>query len=321
MKNKLYEILRKYVAWRATFKLGKVEITKDEIICYVDEKKLKNKEKYLHRYNLMFHFIPKNEEIYNIYKVDKPVHYIVRNVDFDMEIKIMAAMKDCHVTFENCTFTAGIEIDFADHLTFKNNIYRAQKHKNYNSIHKAGEFCISTYDRIAEVNKLEFINEEIDISKGVPIMNINDLIYPTKKSKLQLWLYAKNVILDSSEINAKNMEIAADTVTLIDSDISAKEIEIKANKIVFDDATISADVITIDSPSIEGKLSMCHEGLFINGVEVDKNEAITIIENYDLALQKQRLELINSLKKIQSTCEERIAEQIKQQPLTRVLKK
>ena len=126
---------------------------------------------------------------------------------------------------------------------------------------------------------------------------------------------------DSSEINAKNMEIAADTVTLIDSDISAKEIEIKANKIVFDDATISADVITIDSPSIEGKLSMCHEGLFINGVEVDKNEAITIIENYDLALQKQRLELINSLKKIQSTCEERIAEQIKQQPLTRVLKK
>ena len=49
MKKKIYELLRKYVAKRATHNLGKVEITDDEVICYVDGKKLKKqmKEKYL----------------------------------------------------------------------------------------------------------------------------------------------------------------------------------------------------------------------------------------------------------------------------------
>ena len=40
MKNKIYEILRKHVAKMATGKLGKLEILDDEIVCYVDGKKL-----------------------------------------------------------------------------------------------------------------------------------------------------------------------------------------------------------------------------------------------------------------------------------------
>ena len=77
--------------------------------------------------------------------------------------------------------------------------------------------------------------------------------------------------------------------------------------------------ITIDSSTIEGKLLISHNGLFINGVEVDKNE--TIIDNYDISLQQNRLELIDSLKKIENKCEEEISMQIKSQPLKRILKK
>lgn len=326
MKQKIYEILRMYVAKKATHNLGKVEITDDEVICYVDGKKLKKQmsERYLNRYRIMLHCIKRDEEIYKTYNLVKPVHYIIRNINFDKEIQIMASMKDCHVTFENCSFKTCVEIDFADHITFKNNTYIPQENK-YFSIHEAGEFCISTYDRINEVNKLELINNEIyvPVIKEIPIINMNDkenITFPIIKSKLQLWLYAKEVMLKNSDIiDAKSLEIGAETLHLEDEYLISDEIEIKADKIVLDNAIIRADVVSIDSPKIEGKLSTYNEGLFINGVEVDKNEGI--IENYDLELQQKRLELINSLKKIERTCEKQISEEIKKQPLTKVLKK
>lgn len=163
MKRKLYELLRKYVAWRATGKLGKIEILQDEIICYVNKNKLKKKEKYIHRSNLIFKCIPLKKEIYKTYNLNKPVHYIIRNINFDREINIMASMKNCHVTFENCTFTGALEIDFADHLTFKNNTYKAQNYKNFSSIYKEGEFCISTRANKNEINKIEFFNNTVSV--------------------------------------------------------------------------------------------------------------------------------------------------------------
>lgn len=60
MKKKIYEILRYMVAKKATHNLGKVKIYDDEIVCFVAGKKLKKKEKYLHRYNLIFRSIPSN---------------------------------------------------------------------------------------------------------------------------------------------------------------------------------------------------------------------------------------------------------------------
>ena len=326
MKQKIYEMLRIHVAKRATHNLGKVEITEDEVICYVDGKKLKKqmKERYLNRYRIRLHCIQRDEEIYKTYSLEKPVHYIIQNIDFDKEIEIMASMKDCHVTFENCSFKTCVEIDFADHLTFINNTYIPQENK-YFSIYEAGEFCISTYARINEVNKLEFINNKIYVPdiKEIPGVNMNDkqnIITPITKSKLRLWLYAKEVILKNSDIvDAKSLEIGAETLHLEDEYLISDEIEIKSNKIILDSATIRADVITIDSPKIKGKLLTCHEGLFINGVEVNKNEGL--IDNYDLELQQKRLELINSLKKIERTCEKQISEEIRKQPLTRILKK
>ena len=83
MKKIIYEILRKQVARIATGKKGKCEILDKEIICYVDGRKLKKKKNYDHRYDLLFTLIPTEEELYRIYKVNKPVHYIVKDVVFD----------------------------------------------------------------------------------------------------------------------------------------------------------------------------------------------------------------------------------------------
>lgn len=330
MKKKIYEMLRKYVAKRATHNLGKVEITDNEIICYVDGKKLKKRmqERDLHRYRIMLRCMMKDEEINKIYHLDKPVHYIIKNVDFDKEIEIMASMKDCHVTFENCKFTACVGVSFADYLTFKNNTYRAQTYKNYFSIHKEGEFCISTKAIKNEINKIEFIHDKIEVEDvEVPVVvNVNDLnkskSEKTMKAITEMWLYAKEIVLRFSNIsNAKSIEIGADNLTLIGSDICAKEVEIKTDNIKIDDSCLGADVIAIDSPKIEGDLLVSHNGLFINGVEIDKNKVVINTNKYNIALQQNRLELINSLKKIEKHAEEQISEEIKKQTLTRVLKK
>ena len=325
MKKKIYELLRKHVARRATGNLGKVEIKEDEIICYVDGKKIKKKEKYIHRYNLIFKCIPTKEKKYIKYNVNKPVHYIVKNIEFDKEINIMASMKKCHVTFEKCIFTAAVMIDFADHITFINNTHNAQQYKNYFSYIKEGEFLISTKANKNEINKIDVFADSI----YVPNVNCLPIVeYPEGKITnrkiepiIEIWLYAKEInIIGTNIIGAKNIEIGADKLIITDSNISSKEIEINAQS--FEDylSNIFSDIISIETNEYDDSNKMISSNsIFINGIEMNKNEPN--INEKTISLQKQRLELINSLKKIEGTCEEQISKEIRKEPLTRILRK
>ena len=325
MKNKIYELLRKYVAKRATGNLGKVEILEDQIVCYVDGRKLKKKEKYTDRYNLIFRCIPLKEEIYITYNINKPVHYIIQDVDFDREINIRTSIKNCHVTFENCSFTGAISIDFADHITFINNTYEAQNYKNFWSIYKEGEFCISTTSNKNEINKIEFKNDDINVyyPETIPLFKMIDRSpkKKVKKATLEIWLYAKNLELSNADIiNAKSIEIGAENLLIEDSNISAQEIEINADNIILDNTEIKVDTISIETNKIDKQdTDIIHKGLFINGIEVNKNELNITKEK--LALQQERLKLLSALKKIEAHAKEQISQELKQQPLTRVLKK
>ena len=325
MKKKIYELLRNYVARRATGNLGKVEILEDQIVCYVDGRKLKKKEKYIHRYDVIFRCIPLKEEIYKTYNINKPVHYIIQDIDFDREINIRTSIKYCHVTFENCTFTGAISIDFGDHITFINNTYNAQNYKNFYSIHKEGEFCISTRANKNEINKIEFNNDDINVyyPETIPLFKMIDKS-PKKKIKeqtLEIWLYAKNLELSNADItNAKSIEIGADNLLIEDSNISSQEIEINADNIILDNTEIKVDTISIETNKIDKQEAVViHKGLFVNGIEINKNELN--INEETLKLQKQRLELLSTLKRIETHAEEQIAKEIKKEPLTRVLKK
>ncbi len=316
MKKKIYEILRNYVARRATGNLGKVEILEDKIICYVEGRKLKKKEKYIHRYELIFKCIPLKDEIYKIYNLEKPVYYIIYDVKFDREINIRASVKNCHVFFENCTFTGAVEIDFADHITFINNTYKAQNYKNFRSIHKEGEFCISTRTNKNEINKIEFINDNIDIEYPETISTSKQT-----NPNLQIWLYAKEIFMTTTDIvGAKSFDIGADKLCLVSLDIISEETEINTKELEANSSTIKSDIISIttDDYSCLRRSLKCNN-IFINGIEINKNESN--INEETLKLQKQRLELISSLKKIQRHTEEQISQEIKKEPLTRVLKK
>ena len=331
MKRKIYEILRKQVAIMATGKKGKCEILDNEIICYVDGKRLKKKKKYDHRYNLIFHCIPSKEELYKIYRVDKPVHYIVKDVTFDMEVNIQASIKKCHVTFENCTFKEALGIDFADHITFINNKYEARDHKKYFSLVPEGHFYISTRADKNEINKIEFLNDNITVEdiKTIPMIKANERnkkINRTKKSIIKLWVYGKEVKFENTNIaNAESIEIGTDTLILNDTNISSKEIEISSSLIEATNETIDTDIISIENNN-ETNLNRINANIvFINGVEIDKNQKV--LEVHELELQKQRLKLIDSLRKVKNISEDSISNKLKEiklkiqkQPVKKLIK-
>ena len=326
MKKKIYELVRKQVARMATGKLGKVEIFDDEIICYVDGRKIKKKEKYSHRYNLIFKMINPKEELYKKYRVDKTVHYIIRNVDFDREINIQTSMKNCHVTFENCTFKESIGIDFADYITFIKNKYKAKDHKNYFSLVPEGHFYISTRRDKNEINNIEFIDDNIEVDdiNIIPIIRGNDTNRKVNRKRspiIKLWLYGKEVKFENTAIvDAESIEIGTDTLTLNSTSISSKEIEIDSENLIADtNTTIDTEIISIENNNEAQIKKIDAKSIFINGIEANKNKLH--LDSDDLELQKKRLELINTLNKIELSCEETISEKIKKQPLTKVLKK
>lgn len=327
MKDRIYQILRKYVARRATGNLGRIEIFDDEITCYVDSKKIKNKDKYLNRYNLIFKLLLSDEEIYKIYNLKKTVHYIVKDVDFDMEVNIQASTKNCHVTFENCTFTAALGIDFADHLTFKNNTYKARTYKDYRSIIPEGHFYIST--RESQINKIEFINDTIDVPdlQYIPMIKAphGSAKNNIKKAITEIWLYAKKISMINTNINnAESMDLTADNLIINNSNIDSKELSIYVKDIMANNSVINTGIADINSEKDNAisqiqNININYNHLYVDGIEVNKNEKN--IDTQSLKLQQQRLELINSLKKIERTCEDAIAEEIKKHPLKKILKK
>jgi len=148
----------------------------------------------------------------------------------------------------------------------------------------------------------------------------------TKNPKVEVWLYAKTIGIYGCTIeNAEKIEIGADKLSLTGANITTKELEIKANRIecAEENCSINTDVTSIE---IEDKSSLIGElhtknGLFVNGVEIDKKEKVKYGYDLEIEKQKKRAELLSTLKKIKVSCEETIKDKIRKQPVKRILKK
>jgi len=106
IKKLIYNMLRNFVLKIITNDLGNIGETDDKIICYVNNKKLKKyrKGKYLPGYELFLR--GKNElteEGLNIYKIKKPIYFIINDMNFDTGLTVMSG-KGVNVVFSNCKF-------------------------------------------------------------------------------------------------------------------------------------------------------------------------------------------------------------------------
>ena len=117
-------ILKKDIMKIMTNNLGKVVEEEDKIICYVEKKKCK-KGKYSYvipcfgntvRYN--------NKKLAQKLKLDKPICYIIENMDFDKRVSIFG-YNDCEVIIRNCNFEQGIYSHINSKCTIDNSYIKA----------------------------------------------------------------------------------------------------------------------------------------------------------------------------------------------------
>lgn len=309
----IYEVLRKEAARILTNKKGKCEILEDKIICHVSERKAKEKDSICSwRYKLIFHGIGGDykKSIAKKYDLEKPIYYVIENVKYDREISICGSLlPDCHVVFKSCTFKEAIRIDQANTITFINNKYEVSDGIRNNLV-KKGEFHISTRSYKDDIHSIKFIDDNINVSNGIS----------------KLWLIGKNVeLINTSISNANSIDIESDNLIIDSSDITSSEITIDSENIKSNtDSGIMSEIVTVEG---DGRLyNIWTDNLSINGIQVNSNKKFQ--DEKELELQRERLELINILKRIKSRCQDSVADKlqetaikIKNQPIERVLRK
>lgn len=156
-KKNLYKILRHYVKHRITGNLGKVIELDDKLICIVDKRKI-NK----HKFNTSipcFGQNKKNEELVNVYNLNKPICYIFDGIKFEKSRVMIFGYNNCEVIIRNSVFDCGIWISVNGKCTLDNCRVNYWDVASFN----ANELIISNTNM---KNKFEYCPLNLDIGLG-----------------------------------------------------------------------------------------------------------------------------------------------------------
>lgn len=283
--NKITNIFRNKLLTELTGNLGKVEVTNDAIICYVDNKKIQKKFNNSNCAYLIDFSSTKilTKELLEKYGINKPVHYIVEGIRFKEKL-FFTTDKDIKVLFKGCKFHKQIRITSADKVIFENNKYfdrypvYAFKNKflsgRANSIQfisdsfvNSGKDYPTQFGMDLIVNKFEIINSNIDIEGNLE----------------ESFIMADKIILINSSFMCPSTYMICNNIDVTDSKIIASEgiiIDEKENN-----NTYSNIIDSIESPSIT-----------YNGLQQQR------ISDEEIAKKYHRLELLKVLKIIKNSC-------------------
>lgn len=283
LKKEIYNLLRKYLLKEMTNNLGKYEELDDKIICYVSNTKLKRKSTW-YTYQLILQGNKKyDEEILNLYKINKPIEFIIKDALFKQPLCVIAS-ETTNITFKNCEFHEDLCVRSAGNVVLENN-----KYKNY---HDFSGNCLNSLTIKAKSLKLQsdnFINE----------CNENRI------TKFGIQVDANNIEIENSNIKLREKDQ--------DFSIRTKNLFIKDSNInCYNDVYIESDEINIDNSIVESKSGITIKNkhnneimgvkspkTIYNDINVSKNCCITK-EVYDLV--EKRLVLIDRLKKLRDYC-------------------
>jgi len=213
---------------RLTGNLGKVEITDDKIICYVDKNKLnKFKCKDIYNFVLMQKLFYK-PLIQQKYDLEKPIYYIFENICFDDIGLRIESCRDVHFTFKNCSIHRKIDILYADSITLDNNTYWESRYYEEEPDIKTSHFFKG------KIKNLKIINDRFCLCCEWPFISCWDLNVENlemKNSEVDLLdskgffkIEANNIDITESgiEVNQK-INLKANNINLINSEIKSNE--------------------------------------------------------------------------------------------------
>lgn len=286
LKKKIFISLRNHVLKNITNKLGKIKNDDEKIICYVDNKKLKRykKGKWISRYKL---FIKSNkmysEEILNTYKINKPIHYVIKGMNFKDSVEVFAPI-DTTIVFGDCKFNREFNVFFGDNIILENNEYYDEDAFYRNSIF----FCTINAKSVKFLDD-NFINKSksnIENKFGIKInsdnLEIINSTFSTKNNEGVLSIKSKQVYIEDSTIKSKKeIYINADDLKVVGA-------KIKSQKQVVIDNKNNNYIAGVTSPKT-----------IYNGVDLTKHY---FLNPKNLELQKARISLIEKLRELRDNC-------------------
>lgn len=301
IKQKLHEIGRYYLKKSLTGNLGKVVEEQDRLVCYVKKSKCKKE-------NLSYTIACRglraaNRTLAKQYNLDKPICYIIDDLEFKGNIVYIFGYDNCEVVIRNCHFDFNLNIHVNGKCTLENSFIQAL---SYLSI-GADELIIKNMD----IKNLRHVKSNLKIYLGTDEkLEIVDSYIGRKGEYTTVSIFSdKELSFDNAKIAGDNVEIEAKSIESSNTLISAKkEVKLKIDEF---------EKLDITSPTI-----------VYNGDTFSHNGKRILLEKVVDPVITKRLELIKTLKNIKNECEgtinskiEQYESSLKEQPICKTLKR
>ena len=287
IKDYVYEKIRERIKKDLTGHMGKCEETDIKIYCYVSHYKIIDTIK-------LWGINENNIKLAQRYNLDKPIVYIIEDMNFKTDIHILG--ENCTIRINNCNFYYGL------HLS----IFNGDAILQYITFNFGPLNSISArYLRIADSVFSGHANYHIGIDADEKL-EINDSHINADKGNI--YLSSKDLYLKSTPIQGTEVDISARNIAAPNSEIKGKElVRICDNRIMLP-TKIKAPVIDYQ------------------GEKIYSNEVI--LKTPYTPLEMKRLELINALKQVLAKCEdakditiEKCKKSLNEKSVVRTLKK
>ena len=237
--KKISERLKNKYLKEITNNLGKVEITDDKIICYVDQKKLDKQSIVEIEYVASSEFCIKQTthkiQLKNLSDsklkelgIDLSVYFIFDNIQFG-DLSLNCDKDNIHILFKNCTFNKSINIK-APNVTFESNEYSG----------------VNSSEIVIGANNLKIINETYSLFVGEIIINVLESLqfinscladsYPSKKVKI---LSEKNFLSNHSRLQVAKSNLTLEGIVNIQNSwLYGNTIKVNADMLVLENNLI-----------------------------------------------------------------------------------
>lgn len=306
IKKNLLQLLTKYTRWNYLRKSinikAKYLIEEDRIIGIINNKSLKKRNKKTSMYKFDAHNMRLSSKIKEASNLNKPIEYVIENMEFEKAVKLDALTSNAKFSFKNCTFTKQIAISYADTIILENNEY----YDGYD-VYFQGE---SFLDVSGYVDNLKFVND--NFVNNTEISNLNSF-------KPHFGIHAKHIgrleIINSniqtSDFGTINLEKVNELIGTKDSAMSAPKIYINVDKIENPNITLKATKeIIIDNKEYNRVYNVTSPVIVYNGIDLSYPSSPKKIDEEEIKLHQTRQELIRTLRKYSNLYKDYLNNQI-----------
>lgn len=303
IKQKLYTIIRNQLKRKFTNYLGRVVEEEDKLICYVNKRNCKkNKFEYIIKCKGIEE---SNQELAKLYKLDKPICYIIDDLKTAKHRIYVFGYDDCEVIIRNCQFGFDLNVHVNNKCTIENTHVQAP----------------SSYLSIGATNLIiKNMNIHNELSISLPL----HIIFGSAES-----IEINNSNIGKENENTRVSIISNQVLTIKNSKVSGDAVKFAAKKITADRnsdliASEKVDLIAEDF----NQINITCNNIIFNGEKIPEHKKSVVLEKTTDPLKIKRLELIDILKKVKFECEKvnekkttKYQESLNKQPISKTLRK